>query len=236
MVTGVGATDSVNNIASFSARGPAPNQYPWNDTVYWARPDWNLIKPDISAPGVNVRSANLSGGYSYGSGTSSATPHVTGAFAILLQRDSLAGYETLYQTLLDCADEPAQGAPYPNNDYGWGTLNVYTALLYSIEESKNNKVVYPGLIIYPNPFSSLTEIKFQSATQYGGQGKNTLKIFDATGRLVKSFSLSTPFALRPTHITWDGTDAANRKLPSGVYFLKFKAGDYSATKKLLLIR
>ncbi|UCG31493.1 MAG: T9SS type A sorting domain-containing protein [candidate division WOR-3 bacterium] len=35
---------------------------------------------------------------------------------------------------------------------------------------------------------------------------------------------------------WNGTDDTNRKLPSGVYFLKFTAGDYTATQKLLLIR
>ncbi|OGC41758.1 hypothetical protein A2Y85_05260 [candidate division WOR-3 bacterium RBG_13_43_14] len=128
IVTGVGATDNSDNMASFSSRGPAPNQTPWSDPSNWARPDWNLIKPDISAPGVNVRSAAPGGGYQSMQGTSMASPHVTGAVAICLQKNQTIDYGTLYNILLDNADQPAQGAPYPNNNYGWGRLNVYAAL------------------------------------------------------------------------------------------------------------
>jgi bacillopeptidase F len=74
IVIGVGSTDQNDNIASFSARGPAPNQSPWNNTQYWPRPDWNLTKPDISAPGVNVYSSIPGGGYASWNGTSMACP------------------------------------------------------------------------------------------------------------------------------------------------------------------
>jgi flagellar hook assembly protein FlgD len=37
-------------------------------------------------------------------------------------------------------------------------------------------------------------------------------------------------------IIWDGRDTAGKKVSSGVYFLRFEAEVYSATKKLLLIR
>jgi hypothetical protein len=115
-------------MASFSSRGPAPNQSPWSDQANWARPDWNLIKPDISAPGVSVRSAAPGGGYQGMNGTSMASPHVTGAVAVCLQKNPVVDYATLYNILLDNADHPSQGTPYPNNDYGWGRLNVYAAL------------------------------------------------------------------------------------------------------------
>ncbi|OGC43592.1 hypothetical protein A2Y85_05625 [candidate division WOR-3 bacterium RBG_13_43_14] len=127
-VTGVGAVDSGDNIASFSSRGPAPNQSPWTDTQYWERPDWNRTKPDISAPGVNVNSAAPGGGYQTMSGTSMASPHVTGAVALLLEKNPILDYNTIYNILLDNADHPSQGAPYPNNNYGWGRLNCYAAL------------------------------------------------------------------------------------------------------------
>ena len=128
-VTGVGATDSGDNIASFSGRGPAPNQSPWNDTQYWERPDWNRTKPDISAPGVNIRSSIPGGGYQGGwDGTSMATPHVAGAVTIMLQKNPALDYNTIYNILLDYADHPSQGSPYPNNNYGWGRLNCYAAL------------------------------------------------------------------------------------------------------------
>ncbi len=125
----VGATDINDNIASFSSRGPAPNQSPFNDTTYWLRGDWNFIKPQISAPGVNIRSSVPGGGYQGGwDGTSMATPHVAGAVAILIQKNDLLTPKEIYSILIDNADHPTQGAPYPNNNYGWGRLNVWKAL------------------------------------------------------------------------------------------------------------
>ncbi len=127
-VIGVGATDSNDNIANFSSRGPAPNQHPFNDPSTWLRDDWNLIKPQISAPGVSIRSCVPGGGYDTWQGTSMATPHVTGAIAIICQKNPNLDVKTIYSILIDNVDQPSQGSPYPNNDYGWGRLNVWRAL------------------------------------------------------------------------------------------------------------
>jgi len=131
IVIGVGATDANDDIASFSSRGPAPNQPPWNDPQYWPRPDWNLIKPNISAPGVNVTSSLPGGSYGNMSGTSMACPHVAGAIAILYQKNPNLTFTDVYNLLLDYARQVPQGAPYPNNRYGWGILNVYQSLLHT---------------------------------------------------------------------------------------------------------
>ncbi len=127
-VIGVGATDSNDDIADFSSRGPAPNQDPWNDQSYWLRGDWNLIKPDISAPGVNVYSAAPGGGYQYMSGTSMACPHVAGVVALMLSKNPTIDIYTIYDIILNTADQPSQGSPYPNNNYGWGRINAYNAV------------------------------------------------------------------------------------------------------------
>ncbi|MEO0267124.1 MAG: S8 family serine peptidase [candidate division WOR-3 bacterium] len=129
IVIGVGATAQGDSIASFSSRGPAPNQSPWNNQQYWPRPDWNLIKPNISAPGKNVRSSVPGGGYAVYSGTSMATPHVAGAIAIFFQKNQQIDFTTVYNVILDYADRPSQYGPYPNNNHGWGILNVYQSLL-----------------------------------------------------------------------------------------------------------
>jgi len=133
-VIGVGATDVNDNIASFSARGPAPNQAPWTDDAYWPRPDWNRINPSISAPGVGVKSAR---GFEFGheldqyteglDGTSYAAPHVTGCIALLLQNlgkyPNLPDPDEVFNIVTGTADHPSQGGSYPNNNYGWGRLN-----------------------------------------------------------------------------------------------------------------
>ncbi|MDI6851077.1 MAG: S8 family peptidase, partial [bacterium] len=161
-VIAVGATDNNDNIANFSCRGPAPNQDPWNNTAYWPRSDWNFVKPNISAPGVGVPSSVPGGGYESWDGTSMATPHVAGAVAILLQKNPNLDFNTVYSLLLDYASQPSQGAPYPNNDYGWGVLDVYQALIntpspdqpsivflnYSFADQNENSIWDAGETIY----------------------------------------------------------------------------------------
>jgi minor extracellular serine protease Vpr len=58
-------------IAGFSSRGPSPFNY--------------LIKPDLTAPGVNIYSSVFNGGFEMFQGTSMATPHIAGSAALLLQ-------------------------------------------------------------------------------------------------------------------------------------------------------
>lgn len=65
----VGASDKTDQIASFSSKGP-------NAKIY-------SIKPEVVAPGVDIKSTVLDEGYEYHDGTSMATPHVAGVCALL---------------------------------------------------------------------------------------------------------------------------------------------------------
>jgi hypothetical protein len=97
-----------------------------------------------------------------------------------------------------------------------------------------------GLHVYPNPFSNRTQIRYTIHDPEQTIGQLTMKICDATGRIVKTFCptpcSATQYGGLSNTTSWNGVDAANRKLPGGVYFLTLSAGDYSATEKLLLIR
>jgi subtilisin family serine protease len=66
----VGATDSLGQITGFSSRGPVPNSA-------------SLLKPDVVAPGSNVRSSLPGGRYGTAGGTSMAGPHVAGLVALI---------------------------------------------------------------------------------------------------------------------------------------------------------
>lgn len=119
----VGAFDhNTDQAAGFSARG---------SVTYDGR---SYIKPDIAAPGVNVRSCVPDGGYGYSSGTSMAAPHVTGAVALLLSAaPSLTGEidaieRTLTRTAQPRADAQCGDPRTPNNVWGWGALDALAAV------------------------------------------------------------------------------------------------------------
>jgi serine protease AprX len=127
----LGATDSTDTIAGFSNTGPVTWQtvspffdYPWPP---------GLLKPDVAAPGVSVKSAQRGGGYVNGpvwSGTSMAAPHAAGTAALLLHRNpGLTPYELKF-IIEETADD--LGTAGPDNTYGWGRINALTAVGYNI--------------------------------------------------------------------------------------------------------
>lgn len=121
----VGATDIYDQTASFSSRGP----------VFWKDEngqEQRLIKPDISAPGHKIYSAwpakRNEGKYNTISGTSMATPHVTGAIALLIQAQPDISIDEIKETLKNTARvEPHMGS-LPNDSYGSGIMNIYQAV------------------------------------------------------------------------------------------------------------
>jgi subtilisin family serine protease len=123
----VGATDSGDNIASFSSRGPV--------TIDGS----NRMKPDVSAPGVDVRSSVPGGGYGFSSGTSMAGPHVAGLVALLLDaRPDLIGDVESVEELVAVTSAPRTtgqtcggmpGNEVPNPVYGWGRIDALEMLI-----------------------------------------------------------------------------------------------------------
>ncbi|KAJ0393510.1 hypothetical protein ATCC90586_008690 [Pythium insidiosum] len=125
-VIAVGATDVGDGLASFSSKGPSKS---------------GLLKPDLSAPGANVRSAWSDGDSSYKSisGTSMATPHVAGATALLLAANPALKYDDVRNALVKGVDtstlKPAgqtcggtADGTFPNNNFGFGRVNIKKAI------------------------------------------------------------------------------------------------------------
>ncbi|SCG16221.1 Kelch motif-containing protein [Micromonospora echinofusca] len=114
-----GAYDVNNNIASFSSRGAGQN---------------GEIKPNIAAPGVNVRSSIPGSGYASYNGTSMAAPHLAGAIALLWSAaPALVGDVTATRALLDDsatdkAEAQCGGTADDNNVFGEGRLDALALL------------------------------------------------------------------------------------------------------------
>lgn len=119
----VGALDANSGslpIASFSSWGPSVCG---GDTSL-------LIKPEVSAPGVSVRSCVPGGGYGDKSGTSMAAPHVSGALLLLKEAfPDLLGYELKLALYYTCTDLGILGE---DNVFGMGIIDVEAAFNYLV--------------------------------------------------------------------------------------------------------
>lgn len=118
----VGATDQAESIASFSSRGPT-----LCDVA-----DSLLIKPEVSAPGVSVRSTGPRNTYRNSSGTSMAAPHTAGAVAILRQLAPEWTADAIKRLLMRHARNP-RNPGREDNDYGWGIIDVEAAAFELID-------------------------------------------------------------------------------------------------------
>jgi hypothetical protein len=86
--------------------------------------------------------------------------------------------------------------------------------------------------IRPNPFASHAEIEFAVGSS---SDPVSLRIFDASGRLVKTL-VSNNISAGTHRVTWRGDDDLGRPLTSGVYFCELGCGSRTQTSRLLLLR
>jgi hypothetical protein len=87
------------------------------------------VKPNLSAPGVNVMSSVPGGGYEYWDGTSMATPHAAGTAALMLSANPALTPDAVLSTLGETAFWDARyGDERPNIRFGMGRINAYDAV------------------------------------------------------------------------------------------------------------
>lgn len=122
----IGAVDYNDNSAYFTSRGPVT----WTNTEfgdYPYQPGIGLIRPDVCAPGVEIKSLNYQGnyGYTYMSGTSMATPCAAGCMALMLSKNINLSPEEVCRILEETAVPLTTGK---SNVVGFGRIDVLAAI------------------------------------------------------------------------------------------------------------
>lgn len=117
----VGSVNNDNTVSDFSARGPSR-----------CIDGPNIIKPEVVAPGNNIRTTRPSNGYDNVPGTSFSTPYVSGAFLLLKEAfPNLTGRQ-INEALLKSAKD--LGPPGEDNAYGAGLIDVFAAYTWLIDQ------------------------------------------------------------------------------------------------------
>jgi hypothetical protein len=90
--------------------------------------------------------------------------------------------------------------------------------------------------IAPNPFSDQVQIRFSILDTGNSMKQPTLRIYDAAGRLVKSFNLESSIKNQESVCIWDGRDEQGRRVASGIYFVRLDTEDYQSIQKTVLLK
>lgn len=217
----VGATDSNDGIAGFSSRGPV--------TIDGS----NRRKPNVAAPGVDVRSVTPGGSFANWNGTSMAGPHVAGAVALILSaRPALAGRVEMIEDILEqsanhltTTDACGGDTPTttPNNTFGFGRIDVLAAVLAAQTVVVNTQTVdnvKTAIAVAPNPAHDQTTLYI-----YGATGNATLRLINLAGQVI--------FTQKEFLTGNDIKRIDVSALTTGIYFYELKAENAVLTGKIV---
>jgi subtilisin family serine protease len=210
-VIAVGAVDANNDLAGFSSHGPTAD---------------GRTKPEVVARGLGVVCAcnysheRLQDEFATNSGTSLAAPLVSGCAALVLEAHPEWTPMQVREALMLTADNAAT----PDNDRGWGLVDVWAAIQGVVEVQTSESAVAPVLVARPNPFRTSTTLVAAS-----GLGEGWVEIHDIAGRLV----WTAPVSQGGVSLTWDGRNRDGRPVARGVYVATLRVGEWRATAKLV---
>ena len=116
------------------------------------------------------------------------------------------------------------------------------------EDVRRSRIQLPGLIVqelpsetvllrnYPNPFNPETWIPYRLAED----AFVTLTIYNSIGRVVRTLKVGHQIAAvyesRSKAVYWDGRNEFGERVASGMYFYHLSAGDYFATRKMVILK
>jgi subtilisin family serine protease len=220
-----GATDPLDGVPDFSSRGPVT----WWTDYTTATP---LIDPDLVAPGVDILSTWLGGGYMLDSGTSMATPHVAGVACLMLQANPELTVAQIDQ-ILETTAIPL-GPEGKDDTYGSGRIDALAAVQAAVEllgTGGGGPPAGAGALslsaVSPNPACQVATFEVYTATG----GCCDISVYDLAGRRVAGIDSG--------EIT-SGIHAYCWPVPAGmgngIYFVRCMVEDASATVRMTVLR
>ena len=208
-VIAVGAVDYNDVAAYFTCEGPVT----WQDSEfgdYPYNPGIGLIRPDVSGPGVAIKSLNYltNDGYTNMDGTSMATPCVAGIIALMLQKNPELTPAEICRILEETSVKLTE---HKSNLTGVGRVDALAAV--------NAVEAYDGLdegnakaSIYPNPTKDVVNIECE--------GMTNVKVFSMDGKLVKALGVN-------------GLQCKIDDLESGIYLIMIETDRGTSLKKIV---
>lgn len=214
-VISVGAVDFNDEITYFSSEGPSTwtdvalyNDYPYTSG---STTEIGLIRPDVCAPGLNIKSLdfNTDNGYTCMDGTSMATPCVAGTIALMLSKDHELTPEQIDE-ILERTAIPLSA--HKNNDFGSGRIDALAAVNAIGDDGVGEAADDSCYTIYPNPANDFITIveTFPETSQ--------MSIINIHGQLMN------------IRVIGNQIDVSN--LPDGVYLIKID----DKSQKIVVVR
>ena len=191
----VGAVDENEEYGSFSSIGPSYDM---------------RVKPDVMARGVNTICSDTSGNITAISGTSLASPVMTGMVACLWQALPTMTNTQIVQLIKESSDRYNE----PNVQYGYGIPDFALALGSGLSVNDIDKTKFA---LYPNPVDTTINI-----TTIKEEETATISIFNNLGQLVLQGSLSI-----------NNASLSLMSLSSGLYTYQLVSGENTQTGKLI---
>ena len=208
-VVAVGAVNYNDVAADFTSQGPVT----WQDTEfgdYAYNPGIGLIRPDVCAPGVGIKSLDYenTSGYTNMDGTSQATPCVAGIVALMLQKNPELTPAEICRILEETS---IKLTPNKSNITGVGRVDALAAV--------NAVEAYDGITeqsfeakVFPNPSSGSFTIVCE--------GVKRVSVYSVDGRLVKAFEVNE-------------TECSIEGLVRGVYLVRMETEKGIVNRKVI---
>jgi subtilisin family serine protease len=198
------------------------------------------IKPDFSAPGHWI-AAGYSKDANYSSaqiindktvvlqGTSMSAPHFTGVVALLLEQDPDLTYDEAFEVLMNSSITDDITGSVPNNEFGYGRIDVQAALqelITDVQKEDDVPVAYSLKQNYPNPFNPSTTIEYSLPDNELVK----IKVYDVLGNEITT--LVNDIQSAGTYkVSFDA-----KNLSTGVYFYRISAGNFQEIRKMIFLK